>query len=80
MIIAFRKHCFTILSSRLWKEITANRPLDAKQSNASGIEENHTGSDVSGEYNDYSFEEWDDNYWRDSVYVDSTEEREWKGD
>ena len=50
------------------------------KSNASGIEENHTGSDVSREYNDYSFEEWDDDDWRDSVYVDSTEEREWKGD
>ena len=46
------------------------------KSNASGIEENLTGSDVSREYNDYSFEEWDDDDWRDSVYVDSTEERE----
>ena len=46
------------------------------KSNASEIEENLTGSDVSREYDDCSYEEWDDDYWRDSVYVDSTEERE----
>ena len=46
------------------------------KSNASETEENRTISDASGEYNDYSFDEWDDDYWKESVYDDSTEERE----
>ena len=56
-------------------DIQRDSEVESK-SNASGIEENHMGSDVSREYNDYSYEEWDDDNWRDSVYVDSTEERE----